>query len=436
MSPPPCPSPAARAAAARRPCRRRSGSGTCTARARAPRAAAAGGARSEGVPPGIDPLGPSPLSVYMHALAVEQLDVAADRRRAHRDVERAAVELERPADGDELVAVAEPVLRARRGRRSAWPPRRRRRPTASRPTSARPAVGRSAARREQRRRRRSRPARRRSARRGRSRSASGRATAPARAAAPPARARARARPRRPARCRPTRARVAASGRVGLGAAGGRGRRDQIAGHDASSRTSISGLRSSASSSSVDDVVAVELACGDQRSATCSVPSLLSADRVVGDDERLAEQAGDEPALVAVAERGRIRVVVHHAAAGAVHDLVPIRSKRSMMRSSSSLAQLGILDPVGRGRSARAPSPRKPTIRAGARWPSGRRRRRRSCSGRRRRARRPSRRAPRSGRRTAPSASARSGPRSPSPGGGRRRSRACGSTAGSRAGSRM
>ena len=156
------------------------------------------------------PVGAEPVERVHHALAVEQLDVAADRRRAHRDVERAAVELERlGVDGDELVRVAEPVLRARRARRSAWPPRRRRRPTASRPTSR--AARRRSIRRSPRARRRcrSRPARRRSARRGRSRSADGRATGRGRRA-PRARDRARARPRRPARCRPTRARVAAS----------------------------------------------------------------------------------------------------------------------------------------------------------------------------------------------------------------------------------
>ncbi len=56
---------------------------------------------------------PEPVERVHHALAVEQLDVAAGRRGAHRDVERPAVELERlGVDGDELVGVAEPVLRA------------------------------------------------------------------------------------------------------------------------------------------------------------------------------------------------------------------------------------------------------------------------------------------------------------------------------------
>ena len=81
---------AAEAAAASRPCRRPRRSGTCRATARAPRAAAAGGARSDALPLGIEPFLPRPLSVYITPLPVDQLDVAADGRRLQRDARAGA----------------------------------------------------------------------------------------------------------------------------------------------------------------------------------------------------------------------------------------------------------------------------------------------------------------------------------------------------------
>ena len=279
-------------------------------------------------------------------------------------------------------------------------------------------------REQQRRRRRSRsPA----ARRRRTRSAPRNGDGP-RAARPAAAAAA-------ARARPARTRSGGL-RVGRGPPGGGGRRDQIAGHVASSVTSISRLAQPRGVQQLGDVVAVQLAGGDQPLGD-ALGALAVRRARCSRRPRTPARAGRRPAAACPRSPsvGGVRVVVDHPAAGAVHEL-----EAELLEALHGLL-LGLLALLRRprsgrrGRSGAGAMPWTPTMCAAWRGrPSRGRRRRRSCSGRRRRARPPSRRGPRSGRRPARSASGRSGPRSPSPGGGRRRSRACGSRAASRAGS--
>ena len=228
------------AAAARRPSSRRPGSGTSRARARAPRGAAAA-ALLLGRAGRIAPFGPRPLSMYCtpSPSTICELAAAAGPRRRSASPWSAIG----PRCGPrELLAAVELVLAPRRGLAISSAPRHRRRRPAARATSSPPARGAAspaavaAEQHDQQ-------------DRGRDRRAAGQ-RAEDEAEARPERRRAglagRGLARRHLGLR--RRAPAASGRVGRRAPGGRGRRDQIAGHVASSVTSIAGLRRIAPSS--------------------------------------------------------------------------------------------------------------------------------------------------------------------------------------------